>query len=84
MIVISQVMVNILRKKRIFFCFEIIFFYFQALQALLHGLVTNTTCKTLELKGNGIQGTGTEALAKVLRRNQTLRKYVLLIYERNK
>ncbi|CAF1332763.1 unnamed protein product [Adineta ricciae] len=44
-----------------------------ALQALLHGLVTNTTCKTLELKGNGIQGAGTEALAKVLRRNQTLR-----------
>jgi hypothetical protein len=36
--------------------------------------VTNTTCKTLELKGNGIQGAGTEALAKVLRRNQTLRK----------
>jgi hypothetical protein len=25
-------------------------------------------------KGNGIQGAGTEALAKVLRRNQTLRK----------
>ncbi len=38
--------------------------------------MTNTTCKTLELKGNGIQGAGTEALAKVLRRNQTLRKWV--------
>lgn len=45
-----------------------------ALQTLLHGLVTNTTCRTLELKGNGIQGSGTEALAKVLKRNQTLRK----------
>lgn len=45
-----------------------------ALQALLHGLVTNTTCRTLELKGNGIHGPGTEVLARVLHRNQTLRK----------
>ncbi|CAF3143188.1 unnamed protein product [Rotaria socialis] len=44
----------------------------EALQAFLHGLVTNTTCKTLELKGNRIHGAGTEALAQVLRRNQTL------------
>ncbi|CAF0779678.1 unnamed protein product [Rotaria sordida] len=44
----------------------------QALQAFLHGLVTNTTCRKLELKGNSIHGAGTEALAKVLRKNQTL------------
>jgi len=66
------------------FFLSINFSYFQALQALLHGLVTNTTCKTLELKGNGIHGAGTEALAKVLRRNQTLRKYVLLKYYKKK
>ncbi|CAF0808025.1 unnamed protein product [Rotaria sordida] len=44
----------------------------EALQAFLHGLVTNTTCRKLELKGNSIHGAGTEALAKVLRKNQTL------------
>ncbi|CAF1988953.1 unnamed protein product [Rotaria magnacalcarata] len=44
-----------------------------ALSALLHGLMTNATCKILELKGNGIQGSGTEALSKVLRKNQTIR-----------
>ncbi|CAF3646908.1 unnamed protein product [Adineta steineri] len=44
----------------------------EALQAFLHGLVKNTTCRTLELKGNSIHGAGTEALAQVLRRNQTL------------
>ncbi|CAF4550631.1 unnamed protein product, partial [Rotaria magnacalcarata] len=43
------------------------------LSALLHGLMTNATCKILELKGNGIQGSGTEALSKVLRKNQTIR-----------
>ncbi|CAF1509121.1 unnamed protein product [Adineta steineri] len=46
----------------------------EALQAFLHGLVKNTTCRTLELKGNSIHGAGTEALAQVLRRNQTLQK----------
>jgi hypothetical protein len=30
--------------------FSIYFYSFKALQALLHGLVTNTACKTLELK----------------------------------
>ncbi|CAF3525778.1 unnamed protein product [Rotaria sp. Silwood1] len=44
----------------------------EALQAFLHGLVTNTTCRTLQLKGNSIHGAGTEALASVLRKNQTL------------
>ncbi len=69
-IVIYQVMVNQIFKA----FFHSFLFFLPALQALLHGLVTNTTCKTLELKGNGIQGAGTEALAKVLKRNQTLRK----------
>ncbi|CAF0860113.1 unnamed protein product [Adineta ricciae] len=44
----------------------------EALRAFLHGLVKNTTCRTLELKGNSIHGAGTEALAQVLRKNQTL------------
>lgn len=46
----------------------------EALQALLLGLTSNTTCKTLELKGNRIHGVGTESIAKLLRKNQTLRK----------
>ncbi|UJR31284.1 hypothetical protein I4U23_018784 [Adineta vaga] len=44
----------------------------EALRAFLHGLVKNTICRTLELKGNGIHGAGTEALTQVLRKNQTL------------
>ncbi|CAF1206875.1 unnamed protein product [Didymodactylos carnosus] len=49
------------------------FIHLLALQALLHGLYTNTTCKTLELKGNNIHGGATEALAKLMRKNKTLR-----------
>jgi hypothetical protein len=60
-----------MRKIQFIFNFDS---FIQALQAFLHGLVTNTTCRTLELKGNGIHGAGTEAISKVLRRNQTLQK----------
>ena len=73
MIVIYQRMVKNKLNTLSFFS-SIHFSFIKALQALLHGLVTNTACKTLELKGNGIHGAGTEALAKVLKRNQTLRK----------
>ncbi|CAF4515397.1 unnamed protein product [Rotaria sp. Silwood2] len=44
------------------------FFFFP----FLHGLVTNTTCRRLELQGNSIHGAGTATLAKVLRRNKSL------------
>ena len=37
-------------------------------------VLTFVSIVLMTVKGNGIQGAGTEALAKVLRRNQTLRK----------
>ena len=38
-------------------------------------MITNTSIKTLELKGNNIHGEGTNALAKLLRHNISIKRY---------
>ncbi|XP_015211403.2 leucine-rich repeat-containing protein 45 isoform X1 [Lepisosteus oculatus] len=44
---------------------------------LLHGLCSNTTVKVLDLKGNNMRATGSEALGKLLAHNKSLRRLVL-------
>uniref|UniRef100_W5N3M9 Leucine rich repeat containing 45 n=1 Tax=Lepisosteus oculatus TaxID=7918 RepID=W5N3M9_LEPOC len=44
---------------------------------LLHGLCSNTTVKVLDLKGNNMRATGSEALGKLLAQNKSLRRLVL-------
>ncbi|CAL1532646.1 unnamed protein product [Lymnaea stagnalis] len=43
-----------------------------AIKGLAQGLAHNTFCRKLDLKGNNIRGSGTEALGKMLRQNKTL------------
>ncbi|KAL5017929.1 hypothetical protein ScPMuIL_003651 [Solemya velum] len=43
-----------------------------AIKGLAHGFASNVYCKKLDLKGNNIRGTGTEALGKMLRHNKVL------------
>uniref|UniRef100_A0A8C2UG93 Leucine rich repeat containing 45 n=1 Tax=Coturnix japonica TaxID=93934 RepID=A0A8C2UG93_COTJA len=40
---------------------------------LLHGLCSNTTVTSLDLKGNNLRATGAEALGKLLRQNKCIR-----------
>ncbi|NXG73402.1 LRC45 protein, partial [Baryphthengus martii] len=44
---------------------------------LLHGLCSNTTVKSLDLKGNNLRSVGAEALAKLLRQNKSIRSLIL-------
>ncbi|XP_054077366.1 leucine-rich repeat-containing protein 45 isoform X5 [Rissa tridactyla] len=44
---------------------------------LLHGLCSNTTVKTLDLKGNNLRTMGAEALGKLLRQNKSIRSLIL-------
>ncbi|XP_013399235.1 leucine-rich repeat-containing protein 45 isoform X1 [Lingula anatina] len=43
-----------------------------AVKSLAYGLAENVVCKRLDLKGNNVRGTGTEALARMLRHNKSL------------
>jgi len=42
------------------------------MKAIAHGFIGNVACKKLDLKGNNIRGTATEALGRMLRQNKTL------------
>ncbi|NXY72323.1 LRC45 protein, partial [Glareola pratincola] len=44
---------------------------------LLHGLCSNTTVKTLDLKGNNLRTVGAEALGRLLRQNKSIRSLIL-------
>ncbi|XP_019412055.1 PREDICTED: leucine-rich repeat-containing protein 45 isoform X2 [Crocodylus porosus] len=44
---------------------------------LLHGLCSNTTVKSLDLKGNNLQAVGAEALGKLLQQNKSIQNLVL-------
>ncbi|NXN45947.1 LRC45 protein, partial [Rhinoptilus africanus] len=44
---------------------------------LLHGLCSNTTVKTLDLKGNNLRTMGAEALGRLLRQNKSIRSLIL-------
>ncbi|XP_071672766.1 leucine-rich repeat-containing protein 45 isoform X4 [Patagioenas fasciata] len=44
---------------------------------LLHGLCSNTTVKSLDLKGNNLRTVGAEALGKLLRQNKSIRSLIL-------
>uniref|UniRef100_A0A8C3R897 Leucine rich repeat containing 45 n=1 Tax=Cyanoderma ruficeps TaxID=181631 RepID=A0A8C3R897_9PASS len=44
---------------------------------LLHGLCSNTTVKSLDLKGNNLRSMGAEALGKLLRQNKSIRSLTL-------
>ncbi|NXJ94977.1 LRC45 protein, partial [Corythaixoides concolor] len=44
---------------------------------LLHGLCSNTTVKSLDLKGNNLRTMGAEALGKLLRQNKSIRSLIL-------
>uniref|UniRef100_A0A8C8AW84 Leucine rich repeat containing 45 n=1 Tax=Otus sunia TaxID=257818 RepID=A0A8C8AW84_9STRI len=44
---------------------------------LLHGLCSNTTVKSLDLKGNNLRTLGAEALGKLLRQNKSIRSLIL-------
>ncbi|XP_015735165.1 leucine-rich repeat-containing protein 45 isoform X2 [Coturnix japonica] len=44
---------------------------------LLHGLCSNTTVTSLDLKGNNLRATGAEALGKLLRQNKCIRSLIL-------
>ncbi|XP_009069668.1 PREDICTED: leucine-rich repeat-containing protein 45, partial [Acanthisitta chloris] len=44
---------------------------------LLHGLCSNTTVKSLDLKGNNLRTVGAEALGKLLRQNKSIRSLTL-------
>ncbi|XP_016348614.1 leucine-rich repeat-containing protein 45 [Sinocyclocheilus anshuiensis] len=49
----------------------------EGVKLLLNGLCSNTTVKVLDLKGNNMRGTGSEALGQMLVRNKILRRLVL-------
>ncbi|NXL59568.1 LRC45 protein, partial [Chordeiles acutipennis] len=44
---------------------------------LLHGLCSNTTVRSLDLKGNNLRTEGAEALGKLLRQNKSIRSLIL-------
>ncbi|KAK2160778.1 hypothetical protein LSH36_127g12010 [Paralvinella palmiformis] len=44
----------------------------EGMKAIAHGFIGNVACKKLDLKGNNIRGTATEALGRMLRQNKTL------------
>ncbi|KAM6111009.1 leucine-rich repeat-containing protein 45 [Pterocles gutturalis] len=49
----------------------------EGVKLLLHGLCSNTTVKSLDLKGNNLRTGGAEALGKLLRRNKSIRSLIL-------
>ncbi|XP_005530687.1 PREDICTED: leucine-rich repeat-containing protein 45 [Pseudopodoces humilis] len=49
----------------------------EGVRVLLHGLCSNTTIKTLDLKGNNLRTMGAEALGKLLRQNKSIRSLTL-------
>ncbi|XP_063031992.1 leucine-rich repeat-containing protein 45 isoform X2 [Melospiza melodia melodia] len=49
----------------------------EGVRLLLNGLCTNTTVKSLDLKGNNLRTTGAEALGKLLRQNKSIRSLTL-------
>ncbi|XP_077643546.1 leucine-rich repeat-containing protein 45 isoform X2 [Lonchura striata] len=49
----------------------------EGVRLLLHGLCTNTTVKSLDLKGNNLRTMGAEALGKLLRQNKSIRSLTL-------
>nr|XP_009667111.1 PREDICTED: leucine-rich repeat-containing protein 45 [Struthio camelus australis] len=53
------------------------FFFFFFFKLLLHGLCSNTTVKSLDLKGNNLRIVGAEALGKLLRQNKSIRSLIL-------
>ncbi|NXU09742.1 LRC45 protein, partial [Pardalotus punctatus] len=48
-----------------------------SVRLLLHGLCSNTTVKSLDLKGNNLRTMGAEALGKLLRQNKSIRSLTL-------
>uniref|UniRef100_A0A8B9NDW8 Leucine rich repeat containing 45 n=1 Tax=Accipiter nisus TaxID=211598 RepID=A0A8B9NDW8_9AVES len=49
----------------------------EGVKLLLHGLCSNTTVKSLDLKGNNLRTVGAEALGKLLRQNKSIRRLIL-------
>ncbi|XP_050837460.1 leucine-rich repeat-containing protein 45 isoform X3 [Serinus canaria] len=49
----------------------------EGVRLLLNGLCTNTTVKSLDLKGNNLRTMGAEALGKLLRQNKSIRSLTL-------
>ncbi|NXS54549.1 LRC45 protein, partial [Brachypteracias leptosomus] len=49
----------------------------EGVKLLLHGLCSNTTVKSLDLKGNNLRAMGAEALGKLLRQNKSIRSLIL-------
>ncbi|KAM6317579.1 leucine-rich repeat-containing protein 45 isoform 2-T2 [Podargus strigoides] len=49
----------------------------EGVKLLLHGLCSNTTVKSLDLKGNNLRTVGAEALGKLLRQNKSIRSLIL-------
>ncbi|XP_009582607.1 PREDICTED: leucine-rich repeat-containing protein 45, partial [Fulmarus glacialis] len=55
----------------------VFFFSYSGVKLLLHGLCSNTTVKSLDLKGNNLRTVGAEALGKLLRQNKSIRSLIL-------
>ncbi|KAM4762125.1 leucine-rich repeat-containing protein 45 isoform 2-T2 [Cyanocitta cristata] len=49
----------------------------EGVRLLLHGLCSNTTVESLDLKGNNLRTMGAEALGKLLRQNKSIRSLTL-------
>ncbi|KAM9258468.1 leucine-rich repeat-containing protein 45 isoform 1-T1 [Cariama cristata] len=49
----------------------------EGVKLLLHGLCSNTTVKSLDLKGNNLRTVGAEALGKLLRQNKSIKSLIL-------
>ncbi|NXY82921.1 LRC45 protein, partial [Alcedo cyanopectus] len=49
----------------------------EGVKLLLHGLCSNTTVKSLDLKGNNLRIVGAEALGKLLSQNKSIRSLIL-------
>ncbi|KAM6245133.1 leucine-rich repeat-containing protein 45 isoform 1-T1 [Porphyrio hochstetteri] len=49
----------------------------EGVKLLLHGLCSNTTVRSLDLKGNNLRTVGAEALGKLLRQNKSIRSLIL-------
>ncbi|NXG25959.1 LRC45 protein, partial [Grallaria varia] len=49
----------------------------EGIKLLLHGLCSNSTVKSLDLKGNNLRTVGAEALGKLLRQNKSIRSLTL-------
>ncbi|NWU98400.1 LRC45 protein, partial [Upupa epops] len=49
----------------------------EGVKLLLRGLCSNTTVKSLDLKGNNLRTVGAEALGKLLRQNKSIRSLIL-------